>query len=342
MGRRAILAAFALLAAAAPLAAQQPPAAAQKFAELGECRLDGGGAIRDCRVGYRTLGTLNADRSNAVLVPTWYSGNSAGLLAFVGPGKPLDPSRWFIVLVDALADGVSSSPSNSRAQPGDSFPAITIRDMVRTQYRLATEVLKLPRLHAVVGLSMGGMQAFQWMVTYPDYVERVVPVVGSPRLTSFDLELWRTGVETLDAYRRCGGCDAARRAFWLVNDLLLTTPEYRVARTPRDSFAAYVERATQPHRVFAADDLSAQARAMMALDVSRDFGGSMERAAAAVRARVLVVVSARDHTVRPEPARAFAALLGAPVVELEGECGHIATSCEMPKLAAAVAAFLER
>ena len=82
-------------------------AAAQeiKFAPLGDFRLENGETIRDLQIGYRTVGTLNADKSNAILWPTWFTGTSAQLLGFVGPGKLLDPSKYFVILVDALGDG---------------------------------------------------------------------------------------------------------------------------------------------------------------------------------------------------------------------------------------------
>ena len=90
-------------------------AAAQeiKFAPLGDFRLESGETIRNLQMGYRTIGTLNADKSNAILWPTWFTGTSEQLLQFVGPEKLLDTSKYFVILVDALGDGATSSPSNS-------------------------------------------------------------------------------------------------------------------------------------------------------------------------------------------------------------------------------------
>jgi homoserine O-acetyltransferase len=81
---------------------------------------------------------------------------------------------------------------------------------------------------------------------------------------------------------------------------------------------------------------------MMALDVADRFGGSMERAAAAVQAKVFVIVAKQDHVVTPQPAIDFAGLLHAPLLRLESDCGHLAPSCEQSKVAAAVAEFLKR
>jgi hypothetical protein len=87
-----------------------------RFAELGDFRLVSGEVIHDCRLGYRTFGKLNAEKSNAVLFPTWFTGTTENLVGLIGPGKLVDP--------DALGNGVSSSPSNSKQQPRMRFPSI--------------------------------------------------------------------------------------------------------------------------------------------------------------------------------------------------------------------------
>lgn len=76
----------------------------------------------------------------------------------------VDPAKWFLIAVDALGDGVSSSPSNSETQHGPAFPAFNTRDMVDAEYRMVTETFGIKHLHAVMGVSMGGMQTFEWMV----------------------------------------------------------------------------------------------------------------------------------------------------------------------------------
>src|SRR5947209_8395270 len=86
----------------------------QQFAELGDFKLESGATIRNCRLGYRTFGKLNAAKSNAVIFPTWFTGTSEELVEQVGPKGIIDASRYFVVTIDALGDGVSSSPSNSK------------------------------------------------------------------------------------------------------------------------------------------------------------------------------------------------------------------------------------
>ncbi|MFB6098533.1 MAG: alpha/beta fold hydrolase, partial [Salinibacter sp.] len=179
---------LALLLLSVPaLAGAQP---ALQTADLRRCRLENGAVIRDCQIGYRTAGTLNASRSNALLFPTWFSGTSEALVGQLGAKGLIDTTRYFVVLVDALGNGVSSSPSTS-AQPDSTFPVFTVQDMVRTQHRLLTEHLEIDSLHAVVGASMGGMQAFAWMTRYPDFMDKVVSITGTPRLTPQDRLLWR-------------------------------------------------------------------------------------------------------------------------------------------------------
>jgi homoserine O-acetyltransferase len=163
----------------------------QQFAELGQCRLKSGNVIEHCRIGYRTFGSLNTAQDNAVVMATWLYGVSGDLVTFFGdhPSKQrlVDTSRFFGVALDALGNGVSSSPSNSNAQPGTDFPQFTTGDMVEAEYRVVTEVLHLRHLHAVVGLSMGGEQTYMWASLHPEFFDLAVPIVATPRLTTYDL-----------------------------------------------------------------------------------------------------------------------------------------------------------
>src|SRR3981189_2747650 len=140
---------------------QQPPH--QLYSE-GDLKLESGAAIKDFSISYVTHGILNAKKSNAILMVTAISGNHHRLDFMIGPGKALDTAKYFIVWTDAIGNGLTTSPSNSKAQPRMQFPKFTIRDMVASQYRLMKEKLGIEHLVAVVGPSLGGMQALQWGV----------------------------------------------------------------------------------------------------------------------------------------------------------------------------------
>jgi homoserine O-acetyltransferase len=335
------------LAPAAVTASQiQQPAAdgQQQFADLGVCRLINGEQITACRLGYRTWGKLNAERSNAVLFPTYFSGTTANLAGMAGADSLVDPSKYFMIAVDAFGDGVSSSPSNSTTQPGPLFPAFTIHDMVNAEYRLATETLGLKHLHAVMGISMGGMQTFEWIVDYPGFMDEAIPIVGSPRLTGYDLLLWHEEEDALRSdpawhngyYRQRPPLGAVAA----LHDMNLTTPAHYAQTHPPEKFAAdyaaYYAKGILP---FDANDWLAQLEAMIHHDVTH--GGSMEDAEKAVKARVLAVVAAQDHMVNPKPAEDFAKAIGAQVFVLESDCGHISNGCEADKLTPVVRAFLD-
>lgn len=311
-----------------------------RFADLGDCALGSGDTIRDCKIGYRTFGTLSPDRSNAVLFPSWFTGTSEQLAGLIGPGRLIDSSRVFVVAVDAFGNGVSSSPSNSIAQSGSVFPRFTIRDMVRAQHRLVTDVLGLERLRAVVGISMGGMQAFEWLLTYPGFAQKAIPIVGSPQLSSFDLLVWETQLRTLEQCQQAGCADPAT-LFNLIGYMVLHTPQYRNGQTSREQFAAFVERLEEAgRRSFDAENVASQLRAMLAHDVAVGFGGSLEKAAEAVEGELLTVIGTHDHTVTPATSRLFTQLVGGKVLELDSPCGHVVFACETARIGAAVNAYL--
>ncbi len=334
----------ALLTIAATVGAFAQTGAPQQFADLGNCKLESGQTILDCRLGYRTLGTLNAEGSNAILLPTWFTGTSEQLMGGILGVKAADPAKYFLIFVDALGDGVSSSPSNSKAQPRMTFPAFTTRDMVETEYRLATEVLHLKHLHAVMGISMGGMQTFEWMVDYPEFMDMAVPIVGSTRMTGYDLALWQAEEDAIraDPAWRGGSYEKtpAMPVVALLHDMNVTTPAHYAREYTREKFPAhYASYGLVGATEFDANDRIYQLEAMIHHDVSR--GGSLEEAAKKVKAKVLVIPSQQDHMVNPGPAMDFANLLGAKTLLLTSDCGHVAFGCEAERVGPAVSSFLD-
>lgn len=324
-----------LFLAAAPAGAQAPPL----FADLGVCTTTAGEAVRDCHVGYRTAGRLNSSRDNVVLIPTWYGGSSARLGRLIGPDAMVDTTRFFVVLVDALGNGVSTSPSNSPSQAGAAFPRLTIGDMVDAQRRLLREHLGIERLHAVVGYSMGAMQALEWAVRHPDDVGAAVALLGTPRMTTYDAYTFRT-LRWMTRVSDSGLLPPDSALVPLVDfwHVIAGTPS-RENQVPLASIDTTVLREAEAWKAFDLHDNRLQIDAILAHDVAAASGGDLETAAARVRARLLLVVSPDDRILQPGPSIGFAELTGADLLEVPSACGHFAMYCE-PAVAERVRAFL--
>ena len=195
-----------------------------------------GETLEDVRIGYETYGTLNPDKSNAILVCHYFSGNARAAGPpddvhelpgwwdkIIGPGKALDTDRYFIVCSNSLAnlnacDGRSVTTGPASEKPGTGkawgleFPLVTVGDFVHVQKRLL-EHLGIERLVAVAGPSGGSVQAIQWSVEYPDMVPRVIAVI-SPGLyihpyAAAMMELWTRPI-TADPVWNRGDYDAAK------------------------------------------------------------------------------------------------------------------------------------
>ena len=150
--------------------------------EAGDVVLQSGATIRDCRLAYKTFGTLSPSKDNLVVYPTWYSGQHTNNEWLIGPGMALDPDNLFIVIPNMLGNGLSSSPSNT-PEPlnGPRFPNVTAYDNVQLQHRLMTTRFGVERVRLVVGWSMGALQAFHWGALFPGMVERIAPFCGSAK-----------------------------------------------------------------------------------------------------------------------------------------------------------------
>jgi homoserine O-acetyltransferase len=189
------------------------PAGDRRFANAGPLRLERGGFLPTVRVAYESWGTLNADASNAVLVlhaltgdshvvggpgpghPTagWWSGN-------VGPGKAIDTDEWFVVAPNMLGgcQGTTGPASHSplgREWAGD-FPFVTIRDQVAAQVAFSAAI-GIERWAAVVGGSMGGMQALEWAAGYPELLDRVAILAAPPTSRADQIALNSVQIEAV-------------------------------------------------------------------------------------------------------------------------------------------------
>ncbi|MBA3670468.1 MAG: alpha/beta fold hydrolase [Gemmatimonadaceae bacterium] len=344
MKNRALLILALALAGARGVAAQAYPAD-PKIARFATCPLERGGAIVDCQIAYRTFGALSASRDNAVLYTTWFLGRTRDGVGFYigGPAALIDTTRFYVIAVDALGNAESASPSTSRTQGGERFPHFTMRDVVASQHRLLTESLSLSRLHAVVGASMGGMQAVQWSVQYPDFAGRIVAIVPTPRTAAYDRILWGTELRAIEMAERAGAPrDSLLDVLEGIQTLALQTPAL-VNRTAADSANTIVTRASASFRArFNPWNWASQLRAMIAHDVGAPYGGSLETASQRVRARALLIYAVQDHMVTPATIRDWAKWTGAETLEMTGECGHLATGCEREQVRPRVVEFLAR
>ena len=167
--------------------------------DVGNLELEDGGTIRSCSLAYATFGRLNATKDNAILIPTWYSGTNKLIeQVYLGEGRALDPSRYFIVIINQIGGGLSTSPHNTPAPAGmANFPHVRIGDDVRAQHKLVTEKFGLTNLALVVGGSMGAQQTYEWAVRYPDMVKRAAPIAGTSKNTVHDFLFTETLVEAI-------------------------------------------------------------------------------------------------------------------------------------------------
>jgi homoserine O-acetyltransferase/O-succinyltransferase len=171
----------------------------------------GGDVLKDVRFGYEMYGELNAAKDNAILILPYFSGtgHAAGKFAetdqqpgywdsIIGPGKPLDTDRLCIVAGDGLINQtirdshtITTGPASidpSTGKPyGMRFPILTIRDLVNAQKALV-DSLGIQKLHAVMGLSMGGIQSFEWAAVFPDSTDRIIPIVGAAETNGYFIE----------------------------------------------------------------------------------------------------------------------------------------------------------
>ncbi|URW75204.1 homoserine O-acetyltransferase [Sphingomonas donggukensis] len=186
-----------------------------RSATLGALALDGGGTLAQVQIAYETYGTLNADASNAILVAHALTGDQHLASAhprtgkpgwwarMVGSGKPIDTDRWFVVCSNVIGSCMGSSgpasidPATGRPY-GMAFPVITIRDMVRAQEMLIDH-LGIDTLAAVVGGSMGGMQALSWAATFPQRVRACVVLASAARHSAQNIAFHEVGRQAIMA-----------------------------------------------------------------------------------------------------------------------------------------------
>ena len=157
-------------------------------------RLASGNQLSPANIAYRTHGELNTTKTNVVLLCSPVASGLDRYDFLIGAGKALDPSKYFIVSTALFGSGLSSSPSNTLGpHAGSNFPSVSIADNVAAQKLLLEEKLGVSNVYAACGFSMGAQQAFQWAVSYPNNVEKVVAWCGHARTTAYT-EIFLDGV----------------------------------------------------------------------------------------------------------------------------------------------------
>ncbi|WP_033922614.1 homoserine O-acetyltransferase MetX [Sphingomonas sp. 37zxx] len=351
----------------------------------GPLKLDGGGLLSPVDIGYETYGTLAPDAGNAILIchaltgdqhvaashpvtgkPGWWT-------RMVGPGKPIDPARHFIVCANVLGSCMGSSGpatiNSATDKPwGMSFPVITIRDMVRAQAMLLDH-LGVGRLQAVVGGSMGGMQVLSWAATYPDRVEAAVVLASTARHSAQNIAFhevgrqaimadpaWRGG-DYYSATPPAAGLAVARMAAHItyLSEAGLTEKfgrrlQAREAKSFGFDADFQVESYLRHQGLTFSDRFDANAylyitRALDYFDLAEEHGGVLANAFRDSKARFCVVSFDTDWLYPTRDSRAIVHALNAAgarasFVELSSPFGHDAFLLESPELNRVIDGFL--
>ncbi|MES2472422.1 MAG: homoserine O-acetyltransferase [Pseudomonadota bacterium] len=349
--------------------------------------LDCGRSLAPFTVAYMTYGALNADKSNAVLIchaltgdqfvasenpitgkPGWWT-------TMVGPGKPIDTDRFFVICANVIGGCMGSTGPEeidpATQQPyGLNFPLVTIRDMVRAQKRLVDH-LGIEKLLAVVGGSMGGMQALQWAASYPDSMRAVVPIACAARHSAQNIAFhevgrqaimadpdWKGGEYQLHGTYPSKGLAVARMAAHItyVSEMALQnkfgralqnrealsfqfTPDFQIESYLHHQGASFVDR-------FDANSYLYITRAMDYFDLAAEHGGLLSDVFRVNAARFCIISFSSDWLFPPVENKRIAHALNAVAarvsfVEIRSDKGHDAFLLDEPEMFATVRGFLK-
>ena len=156
--------------------------------ELGEFALQSGKVLPQAHLAYKTYGSLNKEKNNVIILPTFYTGSHIRNEGFFGAGRAIDPDKHFIISINLVGNGFSSSPSNTPA-PADRghFPLVTLFDNISMQHKLVTEKFGIEKILLVTGWSMAGCQSYQWAAQYPHMVENILPFCASAKTSPHNI-----------------------------------------------------------------------------------------------------------------------------------------------------------
>ena len=279
---------------------------------IGRLDLEEGGVIPDCQLAVATFGELNEAKDNAILVTTWYSGTHQVFReVYIGPEHALDPRRYFIVVVDQIGSGLSTSPHNADGPNAglamSRFPKVRIGDDVVAQERLLREHFGIDTLQLVVGGSMGAQQTYEWAVRFPDKVLRAAPIAGTARNTPHDFLFAKALIEAITSdpgwgtgeYRAAADVvDGLKRhaGIWAVLGFSTEFWKQEAWRAMDfDSKEAFLEGFLEPYfTAMDPNDLLCMAWKWQRGDVSRHTGGDLAAALGRITARTFVMPISED------------------------------------------------
>lgn len=341
-------------------------------------QLANGEMLAPLTIAFETYGALNADRTNAVLIchalttdqfvagPNPVTGRPAWWPRIVGPGRPIDTNRFFVVCANVLGGSMGTTSPATLARDGQPyglrFAPITISDMVRAQSMLI-EALGIQSLFLVIGAGMGGMQALNWASAYPKRVFSCVTIASAARQSAQNIALSELGRQAVmaDPDWRGGGYQA--HGVRPAKGLAVARVATQVASLSEASVRARLGAAHQSERFAFNSDYSAGAtstfierfdansflylsRAMDSFDLAGDFGGRLANAFQGGSTRHCVFAFTSDWRFPPSESRAVARALiaagaDAGFVEIESENGHDAYLGEEPQFEAALTGFID-
>lgn len=354
--------------------------------------LDSGRSLACVRVAYATYGTLAADKGNAILIchaltgdqhvasPHPITGKPGWWVRMVGPGKPIDTDRFFVICANVIGSCMGSSGPASLADDGQPygmrFPVITIRDMVRAQIAVI-DSLGIARLHAVVGGSMGGMQALSWAANFGKRIDSALVIASTSRHSAQNIAFHEVGRQAImadpawnggDYYapdgsdpRKAGpeaGLAVARMAAhitYLSEQGLTEKFGRRLQNRDTKTFGFdadfQIESYLRYQGLSFTDRFDANSylyitRAMDYFDLAEEHGGRLADAFAETSARFCLVSFDTDWLYPTSESRTIAHALnaaGLPVsfVELSAPFGHDSFLLDVPELDRVVAGFLQ-
>lgn len=290
--------------------------------ELKDFSLQSGATIPLARLAYKTYGELNQAKSNAILYPTSYGAQHPDIEWLIGPERILDPTRYFIVIVNMFGNGLSTSPSNLTEPPlRDRYDLFSHLDNVLAQRRLLAD-LGIERLALAYGWSMGAQQALHWGSLFPERVERIAAICGTAKTTPHNivfLEGLRAALladpawngerftskpeRGLRAFGRVYAGWALSQAFYRENMHLSLGYASLEDFLVRDWEASFLRRD--------AGNLLSMLNTWIRSDISANptHGGDLRRALGAIEARTLVMPASTDLYFTPEDCEREAALI---------------------------------